>query len=67
MDILRARLDCPVTPESSFGDFGLDSLDLVVVAVDVEERFGIAIPVGEEPEMDTTVAQYAAKIERWAK
>ena len=62
-DVLQENLDIDptnVTPESTFETLGVDSLDLVELICELEDRLGIDFG---EPEGLTTLADVVAHIE----
>lgn len=57
--IIAEKLSIPasnITPESTFKDFGADSLDIVEIIMNFEEAFGIEIK-DEDAEKIKTIAQ----------
>lgn len=69
MAILAAQALRPVDslrPEDRMAELGIDSLGLAEVIFAIEERFGLAVPVGAErdPSLDlSTVAGIVAAVE----
>lgn len=53
-----------ISGETSFKDIGLDSLDIVEIAMDLEDKLGFAIEI--KPEI-TTVAGFADYLEELKK
>ncbi|MBI1735328.1 MAG: acyl carrier protein [Candidatus Rokubacteria bacterium] len=67
LDVLATRLRTPraaLRPDSRLReDLGADSLDLIVLACELEERFGIAVP-DSALERTRTVADVARLVAR---
>ncbi len=66
-ELIAERNDCPVsdiTPESTFADFGIDSLDTVEMLMNLEDKVGIEIELDEKVE---TVGELVEFIERKMK
>ena len=66
-DVLQENLDIDptnVTPESTFETLGVDSLDLVELICELEDRLGIDFG---EPEGLTTVGELVAYVDGQAK
>lgn len=65
-DIVVEKISCnreDVTPEASFQDLGLDSLDAVELIMAFEEEFGVEIP-DEEAETIKTVGDAIKILEK---
>ena len=48
-------------------DFGADSIDVVEVAMDIEDEFGIVLPSEWYDKADPTVGEYIEAVERAAE
>lgn len=61
--MIAEKIDCDVseiTPDTKFADLGIDSLDVTELVMNMEDEFGVEIP------MDTSVTKVSdlvAKIE----
>lgn len=62
--ILRAKCDLDeslsITNETTFKDIDLDSLDVVEIALECEDEFGITIDVEEPPK---TMGEFVALVD----
>lgn len=52
-----------VKTDSTFDDIGLDSLDIVEVVMEVEDKIGIEIPDESMPEDDGTIGDFIKVID----
>ncbi len=64
VEILREKCDLDdsltITAETTFKDIDLDSLDVVEIALECEDEFGITIDVEEPPK---TMGEFVALID----
>ena len=64
VEILRAQCDLDesvsITMDTTFKDIDLDSLDVVEIALECENEFGITIDVEEPPK---TMGEFVAQVE----
>lgn len=64
VEILRAKCDLDdglaITADTTFKDIDLDSLDVVEIALECEDEFGITIDVEEPPK---TMGEFVALID----
>ncbi|MDD6022940.1 MAG: phosphopantetheine-binding protein [Oscillospiraceae bacterium] len=64
VEILRTQCDLdpsiPITLETTFKDIDLDSLDVVEIALQCEDEFGIEIDVEEPPK---TMSEFVDLVE----
>lgn len=61
VEILAERYDCDkseITPETKFLDLGIDSIDVVEMMVDVEDKTGKDIELEERVETVGELADY---------
>ncbi len=66
-ELIAERNECEVSeikPESTFADFGIDSLDTVEMLMNLEDKLGVEIELDEKVE---TVGDLVAFIERKTK
>jgi acyl carrier protein len=57
--LITARLDVPQSIDftDTLGDLGLDSFDIIVLVLDVEDHFQIELPETRHPETTTSIAE----------
>ena len=63
-ELIAEKIDCDVkdiTPDTSFEDLNIDSLDITELAMSIEDEFDIEFEVSQDM---TTVAELVAAVEK---